>query len=661
MVLAPDIPAPRDALTLFPPEREILADEKREWGMLNRWRKLRFRTKSARLKLVALVTGARGTLVDLSPEELRDHAVAVGLKLATGPVTINKLATVMTAVDEALFRARGFRFHDTQLQAGLLLSTGHFAEMATGEGKTLTATLPVAVHGLAGCGVHVVTVNDYLAERDAEEVTSILEQMGLSVGCAIHDMEPPAKQQSYSCDVTYCANKELVFDYLRERARVERASPLAYRLQLSGIGRVFDQNGPLVNRLDFVLIDEADSVLIDEANIPLILTEPVDDSLSQEFVGQAIDLVAHAPEDVWEAADALGYRGLRPEALIRLMREIPNAAPEWESLAIAEEMISKARMAQDRFTKDVHYIVEEDKIVLVDPQTGRPTPDRTLPWGIQQVIEYREGIEVTSNRSVITKQSFQNFFRRYHKLAGMSGTIKEVRRELSATYSTPIAKVPTHRPVQRKLLELHVFETTEQKLAWAIARADRMAADGRSILIGLSSVLLSEQVSDALTAVGRKHNVLNARRLDEEADIVADAGLPGRVTVVTNMAGRGTDIKLPQDVKDAGGLHVIILDALDTSRLERQLYGRAGRQGDPGSYDIAHSLDEPELSRIIGETVRKLISRILVVSKPLAVCVHFRYVELRRNRLEKHRRNRRMKLLKSEGKRNELLAFTRAD
>ena len=661
MVLAPDIPAPRDALTLFPPEREILANEKREWGLLNRWRKLRFRTKASRMKLVSLVVGARGTLADLTPEELRIHAIAAGRELAAGRVTITKLAAVMTAVDEALFRARGFRFHDTQLQAGLLLSTGHFAEMATGEGKTLTATLPVAVHGLAGCGVHVVTVNDYLAERDAEEVAPILEQLGLSVGCAIHDMEPPAKQQSYACDVTYCANKELVFDYLRERARVERASPLAYRLQLSGIGRVFDQSGPLVNRLDFVLIDEADSVLIDEANIPLILTEPVDDSLSQEFVGQAIDLVSNAPEDVWEAADALGYRGLRPEALIRLVREIPDAAPEWKSLAIAEEMISKARMAQDRFTKDVHYIVEEDKIVLVDPQTGRPTPDRTLPWGVQQVIEYREDIEVSSNRAVIAKQSFQNFFRRYHKLAGMSGTIKEVRRELSATYSTPIAKVPTHRPVQRKLLERHVFETTEQKLEWAIARADRMAADGRSILIGVSSVLLSEQVSEALTAVGRQHDVLNARRLDEEADIVAKAGRPGRVTVVTNMAGRGTDIKLPQEVKDAGGLHVIILDTLDTSRLERQLYGRAGRQGDPGSYDIANSLDEPELSRIIDKTVRKLISRIVMVSKPFAIRIHFPYVEWRRSRLEKHRRNRRMKLLKSEEKRNELLAFTRAD
>lgn len=661
LVLAPDIPAPRGAFALFPPERAILPDAKREWGLLNRWRKYRFRRQASRQRLVKMVTQARGSFEPLSASELLSKAQEAGIRLASGPVTLARLADVMTVVEEALFRARGFRFHPTQLEAGLLLSCGHFVEMATGEGKTLTATLPVAIHGLAGCGAHVVTVNDYLAVRDCEEVTPILEQLGLSVGCAIHDMEPSQKRAAYSCDVTYCANKELVFDYLRERARVERASPLAYRLQLSGIGHAFEQQGPLVTRLDFVLIDEADSVLIDEANIPLILTEPVDDTLSPAFVEQAIELVANSPETVWENADALGYRVLRPEVLVRLIREIRDPAPEWESLAIAEEMISKARMAQDKFTRDVHYIVEEDAIVLVDPQTGRPTPDRTLPWGVQQVIEFREGIEVSSNRAVIAKQSFQNFFRRYHKLAGMSGTIKEVRRELSGTYSTPIAKVPTHRPVQRKLLERHVFETTEAKLEWAIARADSMAADGRAVLIGVSSVLLSEQVSHALTSVGRPHDVLNARKLAEEADIVKEAGHSGRVTVVTNMAGRGTDIKLPQHVKDAGGLHVIILDTLDTSRLERQLFGRAGRQGDPGSYDIAHSLDEPELGRIIGQRVKRMITGLLRLSEPFAVGIHFTYVDWRRNRLEKHRRKRRIKLLKSEEKRNELLAFTRAD
>ena len=661
MVPEPDIPSPGDVLNLFPPERAILSNEKREWGLLNRLRKLYFRSKLSHRKLVSKIVRARGTLANLSADELRAKAVANGKKLAAGPLTIDNLANVMIFVDEALFRARGFRFHDTQLQAGLLLSTGHILEMATGEGKTLTATLPAAVHGLADCKVHVVTVNDYLAERDAREVMPILKQLGLNVGYVTHDMEPLDKKNSYSCDVTYCANKELVFDYLRDRARIDRVSPLAYRLQLSGIGRVFGRNGPLLSRLDFVIIDEADSVLIDDANIPLILTEPVDDYVSTKFVGQAIDLVEHSPEEVWEAVEALGYRTLRPEALTRLIKEIKNPAPEWKSLAIAEEMISKARLAQDRFKKDVHYIVVADKIILIDPQTGRPTPDRTLPWGVQQVIEYREGLEISSNRSVIAKQSFQNFFRRYHKLAGMSGTIREVKKELSAIYSTPIAKVPTHRHIQRELLEYHLFETTRQKLDWAIARIDRFVSNGRSILIGVSSVLLSEEVSNALGAAGLQHAVLNARRLDEEANIIATAGQPGRVTVVTNMAGRGTDIKLQNEVKDAGGLHVIILDTLETSRLERQLYGRAGRQGDPGSYDIAHSLDEHELNRIVGKVALKMLTNIIRVSKPLASRIYFPYLEKRRNRLENYRRKRRMKLINSEEKRNDLLAFTRAE
>ena len=661
MALAPDIPAPSDALNLLPPEREILANEKREWGLLNRLRKLYFRSKLSRRRLILKIVKARGTLAKLSADELRAKAVASGKKLTAGPLTIDNLADVMMFVDEALFRARGFRFHDTQLQAGLLLSTGHILEMATGEGKTLTATLPAAVHGLAGCSVHVVTVNDYLAERDAREVMPILKQLGLSVGCVTHDMEPSDKKNSYSCDVTYCANKELVFDYLRERARIDRVSPLAYRLQLSGIGQLFGQNGPLLSRLDFVIIDEADSVLIDEANIPLILTEPGDEYVSTEFVRQAIDLVENAPKAVWEAVDALGYRTLRPEALTRLIKEIKAPAPEWKSLAIAEEMISKAMLAQDRFKKDVHYIVVADKIILIDPQTGRPTPDRTLQWGVQQVIEYREGLEISPNRSVIAKQSFQNFFRRYHKLAGMSGTIREVKKELSAIYSTPIAQVPTHRRIQREPLEYHLFETTRQKLDWATARIVRFVSNGRSVLIGVSSVLLSEKVSNALSAAGLQHAVLNARRLDEEADIVASAGQPGRVTVVTNMAGRGTDIKLQNQVKDAGGLHVIILDTLETSRLERQLYGRAGRQGDPGSYDIAHSLDEHELNRIVGKVALKMLTNIIRVYKPLASRIYFPYLENRRNRLENHRRKRRMKLINSEEKRNELLAFTRAE
>ncbi len=659
MALAPDIPAPRGGLGLFPPERETPVDEKLSWDIALHLRKWALRSHLSRRRLVACVRAARGSLRDLSPEALRAEAQARGASLGQGALTTQGLADVMATVDEALNRARGFTFHDNQLQAGLVLSSGHFVEMATGEGKTLTATLPIAVHALVGCGVHVVTVNDYLAQRDAEEVGPILSQLGLSVGYVLHDMDVEQKRAAYSCDVTYCANKELVFDYLKERARWERPSLLAYRLQLAGVGKVFRGTPPLVQALDFVLIDEADSVLIDEANIPLILTEPVDDTLSEAFVAQAIDLVARAADEVWENADALGYRALRPEALSRLIDGLSAPAPEWQSLAIAEEMISKARLAQDKFTRDVHYIIKDDKIVLVDGQTGRPTPDRTLPWGVQQVIEYREGLEVSSNRAVIAKQSFQNYFRRYHKLAGMSGTLREVRQELTKTYATPVARIPSNRPVIRKRLLRRLFVTTEEKIAWAIARAQEMAGQGRPVLIGVSSVLLSEQASAALSAVGRDHDVLNARRPEQEADIVAAAGRAGRVMVVTNMAGRGTDIKLAPEVKVAGGLHVIILDSLESSRLERQLFGRAGRQGDPGSYDVAHALDEVELERILGGTARRLIAAFMRLSEELTLPLHFRYVDWCRGRLERHRRRRRWKLLKSEEKRNDLLVFTR--
>ena len=659
MALAPDIPAPRGGLGLFPPERETPVDEKLSWDIALHLRKWALRSHLSRRRLVACVRATRGSLRDLSPEALRAEAQARGASLGQGALTTQGLADVMATVDEALNRARGFTFHDNQLQAGLVLSSGHFVEMATGEGKTLTATLPIAVHALVGCGVHVVTVNDYLAQRDAEEVGPILSQLGLSVGYVLHDMDVEQKRAAYSCDVTYCANKELVFDYLKERARWERPSPLAYRLQLAGVGKVFRGTPPLVQALDFVLIDEADSVLIDEANIPLILTEPVDDTLSEAFVAQAIDLVARAADEVWENADALGYRALRPEALSRLIDGLSAPAPEWQSLAIAEEMISKARLAQDKFTRDVHYIIKDDKIVLVDGQTGRPTPDRTLPWGVQQVIEYREGLEVSSNRAVIAKQSFQNYFRRYHKLAGMSGTLREVRQELTKTYATPVARIPSNRPVIRKRLLRRLFVTTEEKIAWAIARAQEMAGQGRPVLIGVSSVLLSEQASAALSAVGRDHDVLNARRPEQEADIVAAAGRAGRVMVVTNMAGRGTDIKLAPEVKVAGGLHVIILDSLESSRLERQLFGRAGRQGDPGSYDVAHALDEVELERILGGTARRLIAAFMRLSEELTLPLHFRYVDWCRGRLERHRRRRRWKLLKSEEKRNDLLVFTR--
>ena len=286
-------------------------------------------------------------------------------------------------------------------------------------------------------------------------------------------------------------------------------------------------------------------------------------------------------------------------------------------------------------------------------------PDRSLPFGLQQILEVREGLEPTASRKTLSKLSFQTFFRKYHKIAGMSGTLKEVRKEMRDTYRTALAAVPTNKPIIRKRQIRRLFHTTAEKLDWAASRAEAVRAQGRPVLLGVSSVGLSEELSERLQDLELPHDVLNARRLEEEADIVAEAGHPGRVTIVTNMAGRGTDIKLSAEVKAAGGLHVVILDALDSDRLDRQLYGRAGRQGDPGSYDIVHALDEPELKRLVPKRTIATLSIMLTVGRPFVSKVYFAYIAHRRTRLENIRRGRRTKLLKSEEKRDEMLSFTR--
>lgn len=645
-----DIPAPRTALPLRPPERLRLLREDAGWNLGLRFRRLWLAQPRARRAVIARVHEARG--YDW-PDDLEALVVALGHKLRAGRLSPALLAEAFALIDHALHRSFGFRYHDVQLDAGILLAAGYFVEMATGEGKTFTGILPGALHALAGCAVHVVTVNDYLAERDAAEVAPVYQCLGLSVGHVLHDMKPDEKRATYLESVVYCANKELVFDYLRDRAKEPEASPLAYRLRLA------EGQGPVVRDLDFVLIDEADSVLIDEANIPLILTEPREDTLSVCFLKQATELALSADKSVWETPDALGYRSIRIERLQELIAQLDDPAPEWNSLAIAEEMLVQAKTAEERFKCDVHYIVDNRRIVLIDQQTGRPTPDRSLPWGLQQLIELREGLEPSPSRSVIGKQSFQTYFRKYHKMVGMSGTLREVRRELARTFGVPFAAVRTHRPVQRFRDQRRLFTTTESKLSWVIGRTRAICASGRAVLIGVSSVALSEEVSAALARGGLTHGILNARRLAEEAEIIGEAGRTGRITVVTNMAGRGTDIKLASEVRAAGGLHVIIFDVLETDRLDRQLFGRSGRQGDSGSYDIAHSLDEPALERLLGKRAHAVMGLVLSLPEELRIIGYFGLLNFRRRWLERIRRKRRLKLILGEEKRDDFLAFTR--
>ncbi len=652
------LPAPGSALGLALPERA----ERPFPGWLQRLHEsalLRLRAWPARRRRIRRVLDAieagRGQWRGLDDAGLLREAQVTRQALGRGLLSDDVLVRTFTLIDECLLRARGFHYHRVQLQAGLHMVFGQLVEMATGEGKTLTAILPAATHALAGCSVHVVTVNDYLTARDADEVRPILQRLGLSVAHVVHDLSPQAKRQAYDADITYATNKELVFDYLRDRAREIARGPLAGQLWLNAQ----QLQPPLVRHLDFALVDEADSVLIDEANIPLILTEPTPQALSETFLRQAIELADHPDRSLWEQSDLLGSQGVRPEAMRRLVSSLPAPAVEWQSQALAQEILSQAKLARERYKLDVQYILEDGKIVLIDEQTGRPMPDRSLPWGLQQIIEVREGLPPSANRKTLAKLSFQRFFRKYHRLSGMSGTLQEVRGELRTIYGLPVVPIPTHREVRRHCQQQHLFASETLKLEWALERCRALLQQQRAVLIGVNSVALSERLSRRLDEAGLPHGLLNARRLKDEADLVTRAGCSGQVNVVTNMAGRGTDIKLEPAVHQAGGLHVMVLDVLESARLDRQLFGRAGRQGDPGSYDIAHSLDEPKLRQLLGSYLTGLLNRLPVGLSTWRVPLYFRLLSAMRSRLERHKRNQRIHLLENESHRDDLLSFTR--
>lgn len=652
MARVSDIPPPRTGLALNAAEiahgERSLIDIARQ-----RWREQCNRRLHAR-RVLRGIHRERAALSDLPEAELRQRARALSARLRKAALEDADLAECFALVDAVLKRVFGFHYHDNQLLAGFHLANGNFVELATGEGKTVTAILPAALHALAGTPIHVVTVNDYLAARDAEEVAPVLCMLGLEVGTVVNGMNPKERRAAYGCDVTYCTNKELVFDYLKDRIKLQESGSFAERVKAS-----FQSERRMVTELGFVIIDEADSVLIDDANIPLILTREEPSALSRHFVEQAIDLVDRMDPRVWEYVSRSESYYLNPRFLKTLIDEIPDPAPEWQSFALAEEVLMQAKTAREKFRRDVHYFVEEDKIVLIDPQTGRPTPDRSLPWGLHQVLEVREGLEVSPNRRTIAKLSFQSYFRKYHKICGMSGTLHEVRGELRRVYCAGSVHVPTHRPVRNFCQHDLIFVTSDERDNWVAERTAAMQAAGRAVLIGVNTVEASDAISAALHRKGLAHQVLNAKHLEQEAEIVKQAGQVNAISVVTNMAGRGTDIKLNPEVRAAGGLHVIIAEVLPSARLERQLFGRAGRQGDPGSYDFAHALDERPLDEAMTAPVRQAFVALARTAPGLAGRVFRVWLRLYQRSREGQKARVRKQLFKADMERDEVFLFSR--
>lgn len=519
-------------------------------------------------------------LRSLNDAELAASAQALRTTLLRSDVSGPALEHAFAIVRETARRIVGLRHHRVQLKGGLIMAGGGLAEMQTGEGKTITALLPAVAYALTGRPVHVVTVNQYLAQRDAELTRPVFEALGLTVGTVLVDQSGEERRAAYAADVTYCTNKDLVFDYLRDRLNHRAASTTRPSQQL-------------LRGLTFAIVDEADSILIDEAQTPLIIAaERPSPGMDQTFA-RVLDVVSHMHVGHHFRIVADGRRIELEVAARQILAGVSSCFEgPLRSPRALEELACQALSALHLFHRDRHYIVVDDKVQIVDEYTGRLMQDRTWQFGLHQMIEAKEGLLTSGQRETLAQITYQRFFRRYVRLAGMSGTLREVATELRAVYGLTTTIVPTHRPTRRRRTGRRMFRTSREKWEAVARAAEREALAGRAVLIGTRSVAASEAASQRLSEIGLAHVVLNARQDQAEAEAIRIAGTPGRVTVATNMAGRGTDIHLSADVAKRGGLHVILTEYHESERIDRQLVGRAGRQGDEGTFEEIVSLDD---------------------------------------------------------------------
>ncbi len=536
----------------------------------------------------------------LSDEELRHKTVEFKERLAKGETLDDILPEAYAVVREAAWRAIGMKHYYVQLVGGIILHQGRIAEMRTGEGKTLVSTLPAYLNALEGKGVHIVTVNDYLAKRDADWMGEVHRFLGLTVGVVLNEMDKDERREAYNCDITYVTNNELGFDYLRDNMVI-------YKEQLVQRG------------LHFAVIDEVDSVLIDEARTPLIISgqsgkstklyEACDILARQlkrgEASGEFSKMSALMGEEITETGDFIVSE---KEKQINLTEEGVRRVEQFfhiENLADAENLeiqhnIILALRAHNLMFKDQDYVVTEDgEVMIVDEFTGRIMPGRRYSDGLHQAIEAKEHVKVRRESKTLATITFQNLFNKFEKKSGMTGTALTEEQEFRDIYGMDVVEVPTNVPVQRQDLDDAVYKTKMEKFTAVCDEIERAHKTGQPVLVGTITIETSELLSAMLRKRGVKHNVLNAKFHAMEAEIVAEAGRHGAVTIATNMAGRGTDIKLDEEARAAGGLKIIGTERHESRRIDNQLRGRAGRQGDPGESRFYISLED-DLMRLFG-------------------------------------------------------------
>ena len=648
---------------------------------------------------VAAINLLEAGVAALSDEQLRARTAEFRQRIDNGESLEHLLHEAFAVCREAGKRALGMRHFDVQLIGGMVLNDGRIAEMRTGEGKTLVATLPAYLNALAGKGVHVVTVNDYLAQRDANWMGKLYNFLGLTVGVNLSQLDHAAKQAAYAADITYGTNNEYGFDYLRDNMVQEKANRV--------------QRG-----LVYAIVDEVDSILIDEARTPLIISGHADDHTGLYQVLNALpgqlkpQATEDSPGDYWVDEKArqvfMSEAGFeKAEQILSGMGLLPEGSSLYDPAHITLlHHLNSALRAHTLFARDQHYVIQGGKVIIVDEFTGRLMPGRRWSEGLHQAIEAKEGVEIEAENQTLASITFQNYFRMYDKLSGMTGTADTEAFEFQQIYSLETVVIPTHRPMVRLDLQDQVFKSIEEKYEAILRDIQERHGRGQPILVGTTSIENSELLSAMLDKEKLPHQVLNAKQHEREADIVAQAGRPGMITIATNMAGRGTDIVLGGNVEKlidglhadqalsdadrqareqtlraewqvlhdqviaAGGLHIVGTERHESRRIDNQLRGRAGRQGDPGSSRFYLAMDDPLLRIFAGDRMKAIMDRLGVPrGEPIEAGMVSRSIESAQRKVENRNFDMRKQLLEYDdvaneqrkiiyGQRNEILEST---
>jgi len=576
--------------------------------------------------LVDQINTLEAGLKSLDDDALRAKTGDLKTRLSNGSPLDDLLPEAFALVREASIRTLGMRHFDCQLIGGMVLHDGKISEMKTGEGKTLVATLPAYLNALSGRGVHVITVNDYLASRDAEWMGQIYRFLGLHVGCIVHGLTDAERQAAYGADITYGTNNEFGFDYLRDNMK-------------------FQQDGLVQRELHFAIVDEVDSILIDEARTPLIISGPAEKSTQLYYHVNGV------------------IPGLKKEADFIIDEKARSVTLTEEGVAHAEKLlkvenlydpknidllhhVQQALKAHSLFKRDVDYIVKNGEVIIVDEFTGRLMPGRRYSEGLHQALEAKENVKIENENQTLASITFQNYFRMYEKLAGMTGTADTEAAEFKKTYDLDVVVIPTNKPMRRTDFSDVIYKTRKEKFDAALEEIVECHEAGQPVLVGTISIDVSESFSKKLKKRGIPHTVLNAKNHEGEAEIIAQAGQKGAVTISTNMAGRGTDIVLGEGVTDLGGLHILGTERHESRRIDNQLRGRAGRQGDPGSSRFYLALEDDLLRIFGGERISGIMNKLgMEEGEPIENALITRAIENAQSKVEGHNFEIRKQLL----------------